>query len=79
MNNTTHTKQGKARLHSSALVWALSLAGAWIQPSHAQETRQMNLAPASAPTPSETLNARQQAIVPIAAFAAAGEDRKSVV
>jgi 4-carboxymuconolactone decarboxylase len=36
----------------------------------------MNLAPASAPTPSETLNARQQAIVPIAAFAAAGDMAK---
>lgn len=83
MNNMTPIKPGKARVHPgksrqhwSALVSAMSLAGALIQPAHAQETRQMNPAPASAPTPSETLNARQQAIVPIAAFAAAGDMAK---
>ncbi len=36
----------------------------------------MNPAPASAPSASETLTARQQAIVPIAAFAAAGDMAK---
>ncbi|MEN1478253.1 carboxymuconolactone decarboxylase family protein, partial [Pseudomonas aeruginosa] len=71
MSNTTHAEHRKARLRAGALAVVLGLATALSQTAHAQETRQMN--PASAPSASETLNARQQAIVPIAAFAAAGD------
>ncbi|MBT2324721.1 carboxymuconolactone decarboxylase family protein [Variovorax paradoxus] len=55
---------------------ALGLVTALSQASHAQETKQMNQVPAKAPSTSETLTARQQAIVPIAAFAAAGDIAK---
>ena len=42
----------------------------------AQESQGMTRAQTTAPSPSETLTARQQAIVPIAAFAAAGDIAK---
>jgi 4-carboxymuconolactone decarboxylase len=74
MSNTTHAKHRGTRTRAGVL--ALALAAALSQASHAQETQPMNPAPASAPSASETLTARQQAIVPIAAFAAAGDMAK---
>lgn len=73
MNNTTPAKHVQARLRTGALAIALALAAAASQTAHAQENKPMNSAPAAAPSASETLTARQQAIVPIAAFAAAGD------
>jgi alkylhydroperoxidase/carboxymuconolactone decarboxylase family protein YurZ len=62
-----------------ALAVALSL-GLASALSHAatnmQETQEMTRTQATAPSVSETLTARQQAIVPIAAFAAAGDIAK---
>jgi alkylhydroperoxidase/carboxymuconolactone decarboxylase family protein YurZ len=75
MSNTTRAKHRKARLRAGALVVALGLVTTLSQTADAQ-TRQITQSPASAPSVSETLNARQQAIVPIAAFAAAGNMAK---
>ena len=55
---------------------ALGLVTALSPASHAQEAKQSSQAQATAPGASETLNARQQAIGPIAAFAAAGDMAK---
>jgi 4-carboxymuconolactone decarboxylase len=76
MINTTPVEEHRPRLPARALALALGLAVVMSQPTHAQETRQMNPAPARAPSASETLDARQQAIVPVAAFAAAGDMAK---
>jgi alkylhydroperoxidase/carboxymuconolactone decarboxylase family protein YurZ len=76
MSNTTRAKLRKARLRAGALAVALGLVTTLSQTADAQETRQITQSPASAPSASETLNARQQAIVPIAAFAAAGNMAK---
>jgi alkylhydroperoxidase/carboxymuconolactone decarboxylase family protein YurZ len=75
MSNTTRAKLRKARLRAGALAVALGLVTTLSQTADAQ-TRQITQSPASAPSVSETLNARQQAIVPIAAFAAAGDMAK---
>lgn len=67
MRNTTNARQGKGG-PLLAMAFALSLAAA---PCHAatgsQEPTNMNA------TASETLSQRQQSIIPIAAFAAAGD------
>lgn len=76
MSNTTPVERRGARLCAGALTVALGLAAAAGQTVNAQEIRQMNQTPASAPSASETLSARQQAIVPIAAFSAAGDMAK---
>jgi 4-carboxymuconolactone decarboxylase len=70
MSNTTPAKHGRAA-GWSALVLGTSLALAGMLahfPAHAQ-----NPAPMNVPAPSETLSVKQQSIVPIAAFAAAGD------
>lgn len=73
MSNTTPVERRRARLFSGALALALGLASAVSQAADTQEIKQMNQMPANA---SETLTARQQAIVPIAAFGAAGDIAK---
>lgn len=76
MRNTTPVKRHGTRLHASALALSLGLITAFSPISHAQDTKPMNQPQATAPSASETLTARQQAIVPIAAFAAAGDIAK---
>jgi alkylhydroperoxidase/carboxymuconolactone decarboxylase family protein YurZ len=56
-----------------ALAMALSLAVPWSYAFNVQEIQPMTQAQTTAPRTSETLTARQQAFVPIAAFAAAGD------
>ena len=73
MSNTTRTEPRRTRLRASAFAVALGLVAALSQASHAQETKQMNQVQTTAPSASETLTARQQAIVLIAAFATAGD------
>lgn len=76
MSNTTPAEPRRTRLGAAALAVAVALAAAWGQATHAQESKPMNPTnptQATAPAASETLTARQQAIVPIAAFAAAGD------
>ncbi|WP_228762683.1 carboxymuconolactone decarboxylase family protein [Xylella fastidiosa] len=68
MSNTTPAE--RHRTHRCAVALAVALAMAAGTVAHAQETRPMNPTQANA---SETLTARQQAIVPIAAFAAGGD------
>lgn len=76
MRNTTPVKHRNPRLRAGALAMALGLVTALSPASHAQEAKQSSQAQATAPGASETLNARQQAIGPIAAFAAAGDMAK---
>jgi len=76
MSNTTLDRRRPARFRAGVLAIALGLAAASSQASHAQENQPMNQASVNAPSASETLTARQQAIVPIAAFAAAGDIAK---
>ena len=73
MRNTTPADHHRIRPRAAALAMALSLATASSQASDAQEIKPMNQVPASTSGVSETLAARQQAIAPIAAFAAAGD------
>ena len=73
MSNTRPVERRGARLGSGVLAAALALAAAMTSTVHAQETQPMNQTSSSV---SDTLNARQQAIVPIAAFAAAGDMAK---
>lgn len=79
MRNTTPAERGKprqpgkVRLRAGTLAVALGLVAAWSHSAHGQEGPQMTQRPASAASASDTLDARQQAIVPIAAFAAAGD------
>ena len=77
MSNTTPVKHRRAHLRTRVLTMALGLAAALSQSAaRAQEAKQMNQPQANSPSASETLSARQQAIVPIAAFAAAGDIAK---
>jgi 4-carboxymuconolactone decarboxylase len=76
MSNITSVKRDRTHLRASALAMTLGLSTALSPASHSQDTKQMNLAQAAAPSASQTLTTRQQAIVPIAAFAAAGEIAK---
>jgi alkylhydroperoxidase/carboxymuconolactone decarboxylase family protein YurZ len=73
MSNTTRVERDWSRFHASVLATALGLASACSYASNVQEPKQMTQVQATAPDASETLTARQQAIVPIAAFAAAGD------
>jgi len=76
MSNTTPAKHYIKGRRAGALAVDLSL-GLATALSHAatntQESEGMTSTQITAPTASETLTARQQAIVPIAAFAAAGD------
>ena len=67
MSNATATKSRKAGVLALALGLGLAVAM-----SHAQNTHELQ-GMTHAQAPSETRSARQQAIVPIAAFAAAGD------
>ncbi len=74
MSNTTPAKPlGAPRYAAAVLAVALAMVTAASTLAYAQETRLMNPTPSSA---TETLTARQQAIVPIAAFATAGDMAK---
>lgn len=76
MSNTTPARTRCAQLHAGVLAVALSLV---TTPGHAANDKGNNpmpQSPATAPSASETLSARQQASVPIAAFAAAGDIAK---
>jgi len=79
MSNTTPAERYVKRRRAAALAVALGLSFA-TAPSHAatnmQKTQEMTHKQTTAPSASETLTARQQAIVPIAAFAAAGDIAK---
>ncbi|WP_427308197.1 carboxymuconolactone decarboxylase family protein [Cupriavidus sp. H39] len=76
MSNTTPAKRRttprQAGLIAVALGCGLLSAISQAAPA-AQESQGMTRTPGSAPSPSETLAARQQVIVPIAAFGAAGD------
>lgn len=76
MTNTTPVDRRRANLHAGVPALALALMGlasALSQASNPQEIQSMTQPQAIASSASETLTARQQAFVPIAAFAAAGE------
>ncbi|WP_415117923.1 carboxymuconolactone decarboxylase family protein [Paraburkholderia sp.] len=75
MSNTTPAKTRCTQLHAGALAVALSLVTALGHAANDKETQPMTQSQ-STPSASETLNARQQAIVPVAAFAAAGDIAK---
>lgn len=72
MSNTTPAEPRRTRLGATVPTLALTLAAVWGQPSHAQESKPMSPTQAAAPVAPDTLSTRQQAIVPIAALAAAG-------
>lgn len=82
MSNTTRTERPRKLQRSVArLTWLVGLAALGTQIAQAQESKPMtpNTATATATTTAaatETLSARQQAIVPMAAFAAAGDMAK---
>lgn len=69
MSNTTPVERHGARWPAVALALGLCLASAAPTLAHAQGTPPVT----SASVPSETLSARQRAIIPIAAFAAVGD------
>lgn len=73
MNNTPRAEGRMTGFRGAALAAAIGLAAAFALPAHAQGTPNMTDTPQSAPQPSDSLSARQAAIVPIAAFAAAGD------
>lgn len=82
MSNTGR-RPDKAKSHTARLRTDAMVAGAMAitlglmstqgQIVHAQENKPMTRTPASTSGTTETLSARQQAIIPIAAFAAAGD------
>lgn len=73
MNNTTRADQRMVPIRAGALAAAMGLAMAFAPPVHAQGTASMTSTKQSASDASASLSARQAAIVPIAAFAAAGD------
>jgi 4-carboxymuconolactone decarboxylase len=73
MNNTTLAKCCRTQLYAGALAVALSLVATLGHAANEKESKPMTQSQTTAPSASEALNARQQAIVPIAAFAAAGD------
>ncbi|MBR2817130.1 MAG: carboxymuconolactone decarboxylase family protein [Reyranella sp.] len=73
MSNTALVKHHRASLRASAAALFLGLLTVLSPASYAQDTKQMNQAQATALSASDILTARQQAIVPIGAFAAAGD------
>jgi 4-carboxymuconolactone decarboxylase len=73
---TQSDRHRKAPLRPAVLAVTLGLVAALSQATHAQEAKQMNQVSAGAPSAAESLTVRQQAIVPIGAFAAAGDMAK---
>ncbi|SOY92503.1 Carboxymuconolactone decarboxylase [Cupriavidus taiwanensis] len=74
MRNTTPARLRRGlRAGVIALVTGCGLVAASHAAPAAQESRNMTSTPAAAPSPAETLTARQQAIVPIGAMGAAGD------
>lgn len=74
MNNTTPTRFRSLRPGAAALVVVLGMiTSVGFAATTGQETQTMSLTQTTAPHPSATLDARRQAILPIAAFAAAGD------
>lgn len=73
MSNTTPAKTRCTRLHAGVLTVALSLFATLGHAANEKDTKPMPQSQTTTPSASENLNARQQAIVPIAAFAAAGD------
>lgn len=76
MSNTMPIKAQKDKLNTAALTLVFGVAAIGVEVAQAKESQPMNPNTASASSVSETLTARQQAIVPIAAFAAAGDMAK---
>ncbi|CAB3709735.1 carboxymuconolactone decarboxylase family protein [Achromobacter pestifer] len=78
MTNTAHAKPAGTGRYSGLLALALSLASTLTHgaPDPKEVNNGTNPVPSTAPVASATLTARQQAIVPIAAFAAAGNMAK---
>lgn len=79
MSNTTPAEQGVTRRRTGELVVALGMSLATVL-SHAasneQESLVMTSTQTTAPSASDVLTSRQQAILPVAAFAAAGDIAK---
>ena len=81
MSNTTRVEHAPSpvapmplnRLRGGAAAMLLSLAAALPSVTHAKDATRMAAPHASTPGPSDSLSVRQQAIVPIAAHAAAGD------
>lgn len=73
MSNTTLAENRRARLRAGVLAMALGLAAPSGEAVGTQEDKPMIQTRAAAVDASTTLTVRQQAIVPIAAFAAAGD------
>ncbi|SPR96570.1 carboxymuconolactone decarboxylase family protein [Cupriavidus taiwanensis] len=76
MSNITHARPQDKGRRGAVLAVALGfgmMTTLISAASNAQEVPPVNASQTRAPNPSETLTARQQAIVPIAAFAAAGD------
>ncbi|CUJ39540.1 4-carboxymuconolactone decarboxylase [Achromobacter xylosoxidans] len=76
MSNTTPAKSRRTRLQAGVLTVALSLFTTLGHAANEKDTKPMTQSQTTTPSASETLTARQQAIVPIAAFAAAGDMAK---
>jgi alkylhydroperoxidase/carboxymuconolactone decarboxylase family protein YurZ len=70
------TEKNTSRLGAAALTLAVGLATMSPDIARAQDTKPANASTAGATSAAETLSARQQAIVPVAAFAAAGDMTK---
>lgn len=70
MSNTRRANRSPTRIHQGLL--ASMLLVALIPASYAKETQAMNESATNSPSAVEALSPRQQAIIPIAAFAAAG-------
>ncbi len=73
MSNTTPAKSRRTRLQAGVLTVALSLSAMLGHAANEKDAKSMTQSQTKASSASETLSAHQQAIVPIAAFAAAGD------
>lgn len=73
MSNTMPTKAHQSKLKTAALTLVFGMAAVGTEVAQAKESKPMSPNTASSSSVSETLNTSQQAIVPIAAFAAAGD------
>lgn len=76
MSNTKHAKTRCIRLHAGVLAVAMSLVATLGHAANEKDNKPMTQSQTTTPSASETLSARQQGIVPIAAFAAAGDIAK---
>ena len=72
MNNTVHIKTSSRRMLAVALTATMSLAAAWSHAAPIAKEQRMS----ESQNANETLSELQQSIVPIAAFAAAGDIAK---